>query len=193
MGFAISWLAFHGRPKEQILDDVQFQETGAPDEANESPQSGATFPEDWYVIFLNKFDHPLVTADSLSRLTQNCKIIMGQVEEHVMYSSCCEYSAGARSWSISHDAQEDPFNLEVEGQPPDWFSEIKAEMLSRQDAENRENAEVDFIFEIPVLVAEKACGHRHDRWKYDWGEPAFTELREAKPRSVLARLLRPSR
>jgi hypothetical protein len=193
MGFAISWLAFHGRSKEQILDAVQFQETGEPDEANESPQSGATFPQGWYVIFLNKFDHPLVSAESLSRLSQNCKIIAGQVEEHVMYSSCCEYSSGNRNWSISHDAQEDLFNLEVDGQPPDWFAEIKTEMLNRQDAENRENAEVDFIFDIPVLVGEKACGHRHDRWKYDWGEPAFTELRGTKPRSILARLLRPSR
>ena len=194
MGYSISWLAFHGCSKEQILEATQFEETETPDEANESPQSGASFPNGWYIVFLNKFDHPLVSVESLSRLSQTCRIVAGQIEEHVMYSSCGEYSQGHRNWFVCHDAQEDLFNLETEGQLPDYFAEIKAATLKQQDAENAQNAEVDCIFDVPVLVGEKACGHRHDRWKYDWGEPVFTELRETNPRrSFLARLLRPSR
>jgi hypothetical protein len=177
MGYSISWLAVQGLSKEQTLEAIQLRDTGKPDEANDSPQSGAAFPGDWYVVFLNKFDHPLVSAENLSRLSHNCIVIAGQIEEHVMYSSCCEYRAGSQNWSVSHDAQKDIFNLETDGQLPDHFSGIKAEMLKQQIAEGGQNAEVDFIFDVPVMVGEKACGYRHDRWNYDWGEPVFTELR----------------
>jgi hypothetical protein len=194
MGYSICWLAFHGCSKEQALEATQLQETGEPDEANESPQSGASFPNDWYVIFLNQHDHPLALDDSLSQLSHTCQIVACHIEEHVMYSSCCEYRDGKELWSVSHNAQKDLWDLKADGEIPDWFADIKNEAWKQQEIENAQSAEVDFIFDVPLLMAEKICGHKHDRWKYDWGEPTFTVLSGTTPRqSFLARLLRPLR
>jgi hypothetical protein len=38
---------------------------------------------------------------------------------------------------------------------------------------------VDYIFDIPVDLAEAMTGYRHDRVKFTWGEPRFTIVERA--------------
>jgi len=55
------WIAFQNRSRDEVLALTKLTDSGEPDEANESPVSGATLPNGWYVLFLNNYDHPLIT------------------------------------------------------------------------------------------------------------------------------------
>lgn len=192
MGFSISWIAVHGKSKQAVLDEAKLTDTGEPDEACESPVCGAELPDGWYVLFLNDYDHPYLQNDFVSKLSENCQVIVCQVEEHVMASTALFFENGQRIWYMGHLAETGIYHLEAEGTPPAILTAIEDEQREKQDAEGGEMAEVDHLFEVPLLVAQRICGYRHDRWKFDWGEPKFTTLAPADapsaPRSFLGRL-----
>ena len=105
MGYSISWIAFHGLTKGEVLSRTQLIDTAEPDEANESPASGS--------------------------------------------------------------------------EPPESFS--FSEFQQAQDKAGGQLAEADHMFEAPVELARLICGYRHDRWKFDWGQPSFTKLSSSAP------------
>ncbi len=124
MGFAISWLAVSGKAPEQVLKELQLKRTGENEDIPESLISAAQLPNNWFLVFINEFGSPLVSANSLASLSANCKVVSCQIEEHVMFSSATLYSDGAESWRIVHDAQEGMFNLSTNGQLPSEFAGI---------------------------------------------------------------------
>ena len=32
---------------------------------------------------------------------------------------------------------------------------------------------VDYVFEVPVMLAKSICEFRYDQGRYEWGKPAF--------------------
>jgi hypothetical protein len=180
LGFSISWLAVRGKAKDKILEALSLVDTNQIDEANESPISGATIPDGWYVIWLNRFDHALASHSSVSGLSSYCEIVGCQVEEHVMVSLAHLYRDGVKSWSVMHDSQKSGRHLEVAGSVPDDFEEVRNRLNAEQDNEDSGDRQVDFIFDVPVETAERVCGFRHDKWEYDWGSPKFTALESTK-------------
>ena len=177
MGFAISWMAFKGKSKSDVLAAVQLRDTGESDEANESPISGDEFPNGWYVLFLNDYDHALVKPASLAALSAGCEIIACQIEEHVMASSAVMYANGRRVWAVAHQGDgDDIYDLTVEGTPPQNFAGIRQRLTKEQEGEGGRAADVDYIFDIPLDLACSICGYRHDQSEFDWGEPNFTRL-----------------
>jgi hypothetical protein len=54
-------------------------------------------------------------------------------------------------------------HLEVKGDPPAPFSEIKDGQCSKQLSAGGSKAGVDYIFDIPVDLAQSLTGYRHDR------------------------------
>jgi len=173
MGFSISWLAIRGKSKADVLRELRLCDTAEVDRVNESPVSGAELPTGWYVLFLNDVLHPYIELPALQRLSEGCEVVGAQVEEHVMVSASFSYRNGKRQWNITHEAEKGLENLETEGAPPQVFEDARARNLKLQ-VEKGEG--VDYIFEVPLEVAEAVCGYRHDRWKFDWGEPQFTAL-----------------
>ena len=95
-----------------------------------------------------------------------------------MASSAFLYNNGYCLWSLSHQSDKGIYNLEVEGSPPEFFEGVRARLLKEQDDNGGTEAKVDYVFDIPVELASMFCGYRHDRWKFDWGQPSFTCLRE---------------
>ena len=178
MGFKISWLAFFGKEKTDVLASMHLVDTGIHEEAIESPICAASFPKDWTVLFLNEFLHPLTEDPSLETLSKDCTVICGQVHEGIMYSSACLYERGTLLWSVSHDAQTDLYNLEIEGELPESFADIKKQCVVQQDNAGGKTAGVDYMFNVPVDLAKSICGFEYCRWRYDWGEPHFTELKK---------------
>lgn len=175
MGFKISWLAFSGKNKDDILASMGLVDTGVIDEANESPISVAEFPGDWTIIFLNPFLHPLTEEASLSELSKHCTVLAGQVHEGIMYCSATQYKNGKMIWSVAHDAQEDLYHLETEGTLPSMYDDVRERLKQEQDAAGGETAPVDCMFNVPVDLAKSICGFEYCRWRYDWGEPKFTK------------------
>ena len=175
MGFSISWLAVRGISKSLVEERLAIRSTDELDEANESPISGALLPNGWLVLFLNDLMHPFVTVESLSSLSEGCELVGCHVEEHVMVSAAFFYSNGRRLWNITHESDKGITNLEVEGSLPGGFQAIKDKNLAAQQKDDEEDGGVDYVFEIPLELAEQICGYKHDRWQFEWGEPTFTK------------------
>ena len=171
MGFKISWLGFSGRSRDEVLAVLHLTDTGVVEGVPESPISVTSVPNGWTIVWLNRFDHPFAEDASLRLFSQGCTVIAVHVHEGIMFSGVECYREGAPVWSVTHNAQEDMDDLETEGTMPEAFAEIRARLTAREGA-------ADHIFDIPVELAMTLSGFRHDRWRYDWGQPRFTEARE---------------
>lgn len=75
-----------------------------------------------------------------------------------MFASVTVFKNGTFSWRIVHDAQQAGDHLSIEGAPPESLLRIKAEQFARVG----EDREVDFVFDVPVRVAQELVGFRHD-------------------------------
>ncbi len=171
MGFKICWLGFSGRSRDEVLAALHLTDTGIVEEVPESPISVTSVPNGWTIVWLNRFDHPFAEDASLRLFSQGCTVIAVHVHEGIMFSGVEFYRDGAPVWSVTHNAQEGTHDLETEGILPETFAEIRARLTDREGA-------ADYIFDIPIEMAMTLTGFRHDQWRFDWGEPRFTEARE---------------
>jgi hypothetical protein len=174
MGFSISWLAFKGLSKAEVLKRTGFRDSGAYDEANESPFSLAELPTGWAILFSNDFNYG--SAEHLIGLSAAATVLACQAEEHIMFSAahCC--ADGRESWTLWRDSARGMYDLSTQGALPAEFEPIKKRLTSPQDASGGARSRVDYMFDIPVELAAELTGYRHDRWKFDWGQPHFKTL-----------------
>ena len=154
MGYAVSWLAIRGNTETSLLASLALEKTGETEEIAESAWS-ATHVREWLVVWSNSCQ-PKGFRDAGSKLPG--EVVICDIEEHVMFSSVAFFNNGTLSWRITHDAQEANDDLLVEGQPPESLAHIQAAQFARVG----EDREVDFIFDIPVRVAQEIVGFRHD-------------------------------
>lgn len=177
MGYSIAWILVRGKTKDDILAQLSLADTGEPDEANESPVSGAALPGGAYLVFFNDMAHPATQAPSMRQLSAGCEALGCQVEEHVMASAAFLYKDGAKAWDVVHLAEEGLYHLAVDGTPPALLDTIHAEMKATQDEQGGADAQVDCLFEVPLMLATALCGYRHDEAALLSGdELRFTEL-----------------
>jgi|SRR3954469_20608667 hypothetical protein len=167
MGYAISWLAVRGSAESSVLGSLGLEKTGETEEIPESDWCNAQLG-DWIIVWSNRMG-PSKFRDAPSKLTG--EVVICDVEEHVMFVSASAFNNGVRSWRIVHDAQQSRDHLIVEGNPPESFIRIRDEELARVESDR----EVDFVFEIPVRMAQELVGFRHDAGP----EPEFSVLRSA--------------
>lgn len=182
MGYSIAWILVRGKSKDDILAQLSLADTGQPDEANESPVSGAALPGGAYLVFFKDMAHPATQAANMARLSEGCEALGCQVEEHVMASAAFQYKDGAKVWDVVHLSEEGLYHLAVDGTPPALLATIHAEMKATQDEQGGADASVDCLFEVPLMLATALCGYRHDEATLLSGETlGFTELVPATP------------
>jgi len=185
LGYSISWCSLRAS-KESALRALGFKETDEVDQANEAPFSAAYLPSGWSIVWANDVD--FASPGNLERLHLPTPVIACQIEEHSMYSACHEVNDGLLSWSVWHDAQVDVYDLNSFGNVPQEFEAIAAAQRAEQEANGGTEAGVDYIFDAPVELAMALTSYRHDRWRFDWGEPRFTAIkRRHRPRLGLFR------
>jgi hypothetical protein len=107
-------------------------------------------------------DHPLLSESSLSALSAESEVIACSVEEHVMFSSAERWTNGQRHWRVEHDAQQSIRHLATSGTLPVVYAEALRKAQEAQDAEDDNEAEVDFFFEVPLQLARDLAGFKHD-------------------------------
>lgn len=165
MGFAVSWLAIREDTEDSALGLLGLEKTGETEEIAESDWS-TTRVSEWIVIWSDRCE-PKKFRDAGSKLKG--EVIICDVEEHVMFASVAAFKDGTFSWRVVHDAQQASDHLLVEGAPPESLTRIKTEQFARVS----EDREVDFIFDIPIRIAQELVGFRYD----DGVERAFEVLR----------------
>lgn len=176
MGFAISWLAVRGKAPEAAFQELGVSSTGAHAEIPESAINAAPLPDDWHLLFINEFGSPYVSDNRLHVLSRNCEVVACVVEEHVMFSRAQYWKDGRRLWEITHEAQDNILNLTVDGEPPPRFEAVRETAMQAQMAEGVANAEVDFIFDVPLILAKELTGFKHDEANAAYAGANFTVL-----------------
>jgi hypothetical protein len=174
MGFKISWLAFEALDKATLLDALGFHDTGVLDEANEAPFSAAQLPNGWSIIWSNDFGW--IETQSVKLPFPSQRAIACQLHEGLMFSAVHGAKDGVEMWSLSHDAQADLHDLSIFGDLPTTFVEIRDRLFAEQKAEDETRAEVDFIFDIPIELAQSVTGFRHDLWEIDGHRPKWSVI-----------------
>src|ERR1700731_1747252 len=145
MGFKVSWIAFQGETKEQILEKLVVRDTGEADQANEAAFSGANIPTGWFILFSNDFG--FVSPKRLASLSADCRLVACQVHEGVMVSRAFFYERGGKLWQVEHDSQRNARDLSVSGSPPPEFDAVCRRLTQQQDEEPEdESFDVDYIF-----------------------------------------------
>lgn len=183
MGFAITWFAFRASESDSLLHELGLRLTGETDDGPDSLVATVKLRNGWQVLWYNQYQCPFVDESTLKRLSARCEIIRCRVEEHVMASSSECWSSGQRVWAVFHEGENGPKGLAVEGEPPPCFTEVRQKMEDTQAAEGGDAAEVDYIFEIPLLVAKALVGFKHDERCDLMVDPSFSVLsRSESPR-----------
>lgn len=162
MGFSITWFAVREEGAEKLLQSLGLSPTGATEEEPESLISTARLDTGWRLVWYNKYGCPFLQVQDLRRISIDHDVLLCLVEEHVMASSCEMWSGGKRKWWLSHEGENGPRGLSAEGELPETFPAIRGEMEQLQAAEGGDEAGVDYIFEIPLKVAQALVGFKHD-------------------------------
>lgn len=162
MGWAISWCAVREEKADEFLHQLELSPTGEIEDLPESLISMARLDTGWRIVWYNEYDCPFLQPRALAELSSDKDVLLCLVEEHVMASSSEMWSGGERVWRLCHRGEDGPKGLEVEGAPPHSYPAIRREMEEAQIADGGDDAGVDYLFAIPLKVAEALVGFKHD-------------------------------
>lgn len=169
MGFTICWLAVKGGSRESVHQKLEVRPTGQFERFPSSDASAISL-NDWYIIVADR-DYFLELAETdFSKFSKDCEIVFCSLSEMVMISSAECWKMGKKIWSVSHIPGQKGDELKENGEFPTEYASIKNPLLSSQDsAQDKEF--VDYLFEIPVKLAETVTSFRHDRVISDQNNP----------------------
>ncbi len=177
MGFSISWIGVRGRSKDEVLAELNMVDTGVADTENTARFSCAELPNGWLIISSTKFD--FASPKTISSVSGGGLAIGCAVEDHVMFSGVRAYEDGRLKWSVIHDSDSGIYDLSIGGEPPAELAAIRDRLMRQQDEKGGSKAGVDFVFDIPIELAQAVCGFRHDEPPDPF--PVFTELEPGLP------------
>ena len=190
MGFAITWCAVREVGADQLLERLGLSPTGEREESPESLIVMAVLDTGWRVLWYNEYGCPFLRPEDLGALSSEQDILLCLVEEHVMAGSSELWSGGARKWRIAHEGEQGPKGIDAEGELPSCFPTIRAEMEEAQRTAGGDQADVDYLFEIPLQVAKSLVGFKHDEDCPHLAEKPFVVLsRPAAKKGFLSRLM----
>jgi len=162
MGFSITWCAFREEKTAELIESLRLKPTGERDDGADSPVVAGKLNTGWRILWCNKYGCSLLAPKVLTDLSRNAEILLCLVEEHVMASSAELWSEGKLKWRISHQGDHGPKGIKTVGHPPESYPAIREEMEKAQLEAGGDKAEVDYIFEIPLKVAQGMVGFKHD-------------------------------
>jgi hypothetical protein len=159
MGFSVAWLAVPKAAKAETLKVIGLRETDMQEEMPESPLLGSDLATGWYLLWFDEVSPAALKPEFLRKISAGTELIACQVEEHVMSSTAAHWVDGTERWFVAHDSQDGLTNLEVIGTPPAILEPIRAKRMALQEGVT----DVDYVFNVPVELAETFVGFRHDR------------------------------
>jgi len=185
MGFAVTWCAVPEAKAEQFLARLALSPTGETEEFPESLIATAKLDTGWRILWYNEYGCRFLGARDLGNLSMDHDVLLCLLEEHVMASSAEFWSGGKRKWWLSHDGEDGPKGLSTDGELPESFPAIRKQLEETQLAEGGDDADVDYIFEIPLKVAQALVGFKHDEDCAHLVDGHFVVMSRVVPKSSL--------
>ena len=144
----------------------------------------------WSILWSEDPQFASVVEKRLAEFSKTHPAYLCEVNETSMWSAASFYRNGSRVWQVSH-AGDGPeiYDLNATGALPPEFETLKAQHFATQKADD---GSVDHIFEIPLDLAAREIGFRHEDYLRTDDVDAFSVLAPApspQPRSFWSRLL----
>jgi hypothetical protein len=162
MGYSISWVAVRGKSVEELQKTLGFKRTGRHDAYDKHLLTGRQLRNGWYLLMSNDCGGDLIEKRFLAKLSKGGEAVACSAEEHVMFSSCAFWTGGKLLWSLKHCGEEKIFNIDEFGELPESYPALKKKIIAKQKSEGGTKADVDYIFELPLLQAKQLVGFKHD-------------------------------
>ena len=161
MGFSISWLGFRGYQVKEAAA-LFGGEVGGSSEDFDSPINAYLSEKNWAIIILGYCSFPNPPDSYLSVFSQGREMVVVHIEDHVMFARAEFWRDGKIIWRAWHSGDKNVRDLHTTGDLPASFETIRQQAFSKQDKEDAERPEVDFVFDIPLDLAAELTGFRHD-------------------------------
>jgi hypothetical protein len=181
MGYSISWLAVKSKSSNVVLEELGLAPSGRMADFGNMPFTGRDLAGGWFLIVTKGCDDKFIKPKSLTSLSKNCEIIACSIEEHVMFSASEQWIDGKRIWRAEHVGENGPIHLNTEGVLPQDFQLIAEIQYELQRAGGGEKAEVDYYIDIPLNVAKKIVGFKHDAGQLERNSFQVLERSTKKP------------
>jgi hypothetical protein len=181
MGRSLSWFAISGIDPAALLDDLQLVRSG---ELADHPGRGiycAALPDGAFLLHIDDVDARLTAAPLLKNLSMKGSVIACRAEEHVMFSAVASYRKGELAWSVEHDAQQHLAHLAVAGDAPSGLAALRATALAHQEHDGCRDADTDYMFDVPIRLAEALTAFSHDAGLRAPRAAAFERLHPLQP------------
>jgi hypothetical protein len=162
MGSCLSWVAVQGSSPEAVYADLGFHRSGEFEEIPEAPFCGTRLGNNWTVVVLNGVAAAMDGTINLKHLSRLGDVIACFVEEHVMCSAAACWSAKRQVWSVAHRAEKGMRHLQMSGSLPDSAIDVVQATEAKLVAAGGSESEVDYYFDVPILLAKSVAGFRHD-------------------------------
>ena len=159
MGYHLGWIAVAHTDRDAVLERLGLRSTGAREEIAESKFVGVALRNGRYVVVDNGMDL-LLDEDRLMALSEQARVIQCVVEEGRMSFAAAVYERGDQLWSVVRLAEDETSQLRIEGTPPASLHRIRDRYEAKQRAEAEDS--VDWLSEVPVVLAAELSGYRHD-------------------------------
>ena len=122
-----------------------------------------------------EYDHRLLGEDVLREVSKDCELVAAGAEEHVMASFSEGWRDGDWIWAATHDAEKGVEHLETEGSLPAEFERVRRERFEEQAVAGGAEADVDYVFDIPLDVAQLVTGFSYTESEPDEGFAVLAE------------------
>lgn len=162
---SLSWIGLKGLGRAEALDLLGMTETAD----DRDPSWIAELPTGWTILLSS--DSSFASEARLLRLSETRPALGCQFSETVMCSTTTFYDDSKVVWCVDYDCEVGVPTLT--GVPPSDYQPIYDRLLAEQAADNGDDYEVDFIFDLPIDLAQAVTGYRHDQEKFEWGSPDF--------------------
>lgn len=191
MGFRISWIAMQA-PLADALAALGAKTTGAAGEYFDFPLSLGELPNGWTVVWSE--DETYFDPERSAEISRHLPLLSCWVNETVMHSRVIRFEDGEQIWAVWHEGDEVPDHIDHFGQPPEELAALVG--YAREQQANDEG--VDYLFDVPLTLAENICGFKHDIFVKDISfheivageQPALIGAIDRPASGWLARLLR---
>lgn len=161
MGIALSWIAVRGIDYDAVLARLSLTVTAEKANFWQAPVSGRRGAGGWTLIAACGCDHRIIAPAGLAALSAGCEVLACSIEEHVNFSYAALWSQGARVWEVFHQGDQDCINLSTDGELPAQFSDAVAANVASRSMDQIDE-DIDSVFDIPLDLAERITGFRHD-------------------------------
>jgi hypothetical protein len=163
LGISLAWVAIEAAAPEDIRPLLGLAETGSGGNFYSFPIADISLANGWYLLTAMRCDHAIRSDRTLSKLSITNTVVACSIEEHVMFISASLWRDGNELWSVTHRGGDfGDTDLVVKGAPPDNFEDVRARCFSAQEQGRHDILRVDYVADIPLILAESITGFRHD-------------------------------